>query len=131
MARTKRTRKSVYSEVMAALEQPPPRVEKLPIYEVQLRELKREPRNREAGQRSKFGGKPTWIQGNETPRCPECRKRMAFVAQIDSIHHNEPTNPHRRNGVIEPQPFMFGDVGMIYVFYCFECGTSANVVQWY
>jgi len=49
------------------------------------------------GQRSKLGGSPTWIQFDETPQCPRCSHAMTFLAQIDSIEHDEPSNPHRVN----------------------------------
>lgn len=47
------------------------------------------------GMRSKLGGSPTWIHEEETPECPSCERAMAFVAQIDSIEHDEEYNPHR------------------------------------
>ena len=34
------------------------------------------------GRRTKLGGKPDWIQGDETPECPQCGDTMYFVAQI-------------------------------------------------
>ena len=40
------------------------------------------------GLRSKLGGKPDWEQDDETPMCPNCKEPMLFVAQIDSIEHN-------------------------------------------
>jgi len=43
---------------------------------------------------TKLGGKPIWIQGDETPRCPYCKKQMPFVAQIDSVEHMQKLNPH-------------------------------------
>src|SRR5947209_6016712 len=74
------------------------------------------------GQRTKLGGDPIWIQGDETPLCPRCREEMSFVAQIDSIGHT----------ALEPAGlFMFGDVGMLYLFYCFGCGGTDAVVQSY
>jgi len=44
---------------------------------------------------------------------------MSFVAQIDSFEHNDENNPNRRD--YGKQHFMFGDVGMIYVWFCFDC----------
>jgi hypothetical protein len=44
---------------------------------------------------------------------------MSFVAQIDSFEHNEENNPNRKD--YGEQHFMFGDVGMIYVWFCFDC----------
>ena len=33
---------------------------------------------------SQVGGHPTWIQGAEYPRCPECSGAMPFIAQISN-----------------------------------------------
>jgi len=71
------------------------------------------------GSRTKFGGKPDQYQGHEIPKCPECRKEMSFVGQIDSFHHEWHTNPTAR--AISEQAFMFGDVGMLHVWFCFDC----------
>src|SRR5687768_11975734 len=72
------------------------------------------------GRRTKLGGKPSWIQGDQTPECPSCGDTMYFVAQIDSIEHRSDHNP-----LMQDPPkhidFVFSDVGMIYVFYCFDC----------
>ena len=45
------------------------------------------------GLRTKLGGKPDWIQGDETPDCDSCGEPMYFVAQIDSIEHDSEHNP--------------------------------------
>jgi uncharacterized protein YwqG len=82
------------------------------------------------GMRTKLGGAPTWIQGDYTPQCNSCGKRMTFVAQIDSIEHDNSHNPMRRD-CLGHQDYMFGDVGMIYVFFCFECGQPACAEQSY
>src|SRR5262245_2749848 len=79
------------------------------------------------GERSKLGGDPDWIQYDQTPICTNCNRPMTFLAQIDSIEHNSDSNPHRcRSG---KQEYMFGDVGMIYVFLCLECLQTKSVVQ--
>lgn len=80
------------------------------------------------GLRTKFGGEPDWIQGDETPRCDFCGELMTFIAQIDSIEHDNRHNPPRRD-CLGHKDYMFGDVGMIYVFYCFECGQPACLMQ--
>ena len=64
---------------------------------------------------SKIGGHPDWIQDDETPICPSCKKKMVFFAQLDSINDK----------------IIIGDLGMIYVFYCFECMESDSLVQFY
>jgi len=75
------------------------------------------------GLRSKLGGEPDWVQLDDTPTCPKCGEPMQFVGQIDSMENN---GPHKRD---REQRFMFGDVGMIYVFYCFDCTESQSIVQ--
>jgi hypothetical protein len=63
------------------------------------------------GFRTKFGGKPDNIQpSGEDRQCTTCGRPMYFIAQIDSFEDGHP----------DPQ-FMFGDVGMIYVWFCFHC----------
>lgn len=76
------------------------------------------------GQRTKLGGSPEWIQRDDTPKCPACRRNMTFVAQIDSFDQGSPQ--------AETMPgYMFADVGMIYVFYCFDCLRTKSVVQFH
>jgi hypothetical protein len=82
------------------------------------------------GLRTKLGGEPEWIQGDDTPACPHCGRQMTFVAQIDSIEHDSPQNPLGRDPLGELD-YMFGDVGMIYVFFCEECCEPGCVHQCY
>src|SRR6185503_7624040 len=70
------------------------------------------------GLRTKLGGKPEWIQYDEVPNCPSCNARMTFVAQIDSLEHQSSRNPLAKE--FSEQYYMFSDVGMIYVFFCFS-----------
>ncbi|MEQ9069061.1 MAG: hypothetical protein RLO18_20175 [Gimesia chilikensis] len=95
-----------------------PKGEDIPHYEYQ-------------GQRTKLGGSPDWIQGNEEewPGCPHCKNKMRFVAQIDSVEHDWNSNPHRVDSLSEDQKWMFGDVGMIFVFFCFECLETISVFE--
>ena len=81
------------------------------------------------GQRSKLGGKPDWLQYDATPSCDNCRIKMIFVAQIDSIEHDAAENPHAFGSLSRQQQYMFGDVGMIYVFFCFHCERTQAVLQ--
>lgn len=81
------------------------------------------------GLRSKLGGEPDWDQADETPICLRCEEAMAFVAQIDSIEHDEDHNPHRIDCLSNDQQYLFGDVGMIYVFVCFRCFETQSVMQ--
>ena len=52
---------------------------------------------------SMFGGYPQWIQGDETPDCPECDERMQLMVQIASE---------------EAAELMWGDAGAVYLFSC-------------
>jgi uncharacterized protein YwqG len=81
------------------------------------------------GQRSKLGGTPNWDQSNETPTCSSCDKEMTFIAQLDSIEHQSKSNPHSMNALSKDKHYMFGDVGMLYVFFCFECLETQTVFQ--
>jgi uncharacterized protein YwqG len=81
------------------------------------------------GVRSKLGGEPDWVQRPEVPKCSACKQPMTFVAQIDSMEHDEKHNPHAIDCLSRQQQFMFGDVGMIYVFVCFGCTKTKSVVQ--
>ena len=87
------------------------------------------------GARTKLGGSPDWIQlHDETPKCKKCKEKMTFVAQIDSIDHVSIANTRRtqsKRGDPSKRRWMFEDVGMIYVFYCFNCGETRSVVQSY
>jgi hypothetical protein len=77
------------------------------------------------GRRTKFGGIPNGIQPADDDdvrrQCPQCFGRMHFVAQIDSFEHKDENNPNRKD--YDDVQFMFGDVGMIYVWFCFNCLT--------
>ena len=86
-------------------------------------------RREHLGQRTKLGGKPDWDQNDETPECPDCGAPMTFVAQVDSVEHQSKLNPHSVNALSDDQKWMFGDVGMIYVFFCLGCNTTSSVFQ--
>src|SRR5215469_13459716 len=81
------------------------------------------------GRRTKLGGEPDWDQYNEVPICDGCKESMTFVAQIDSVEHHWDSNPHAVTAGSEKQKWMFGDVGMIYVFFCFRCLETKSVFQ--
>ena len=87
------------------------------------------PHYEDHGQRTKLGGNPDWIQSADVPRCQDCDELMSFVAQIDSVEHQWESNPHSVDALSDKQKWMFGDVGMIYVFFCFECCTTSSVFQ--
>jgi hypothetical protein len=67
---------------------------------------------KKAGRKSKLGGKPTWIQMDQTPDCPKCENPMAFVLQLASDSR-----------------ISYGDMGMLYSFVCPECHVSAALIQ--
>jgi len=82
------------------------------------------------GLRSKLGGKPDWEQTDEWPECWSCDQPMTFVAQIDSMEHDSKENPHRVDmHTKRGEKFIFADVGMIYVFFCFQCSEAQAMVQ--
>lgn len=59
-----------------------------------------------------------------------CTQCMSFVAQIDAVEHDSKHNPLHRDA-LGSQDYMFGDVGMVYVFFCFESSTTQSVFQQY
>ena len=69
----------------------------------------------EIGNRSKVGGKPTFLQVEEYPVCQNCGLKMAFYAQLDAIGDG----------------FDIADCGLIYVFICFDCYETKSFVQSY
>jgi hypothetical protein len=83
------------------------------------------------GRRTKFGGVPDAIQpeADLVKRCPKCHSPMHFVAQLDSFEFNGDNNPNRRD--YGGEHFMFGDVGMIYVWFCFHCLTPHASLECY
>jgi uncharacterized protein YwqG len=54
-------------------------------------------------QGDKLLGWPAWVQGIEYPECPECKREMDYLFQIDSDDHLD---------------FMFGDSGCSHVSQC-------------
>jgi hypothetical protein len=105
---------------------------KLPRYRMTFAAVPEAETDKRLGHRSFLGGDPDWIQPNDdTPSCPGCNTPMTFVGQIDSINHDAQDNPHRTDCLSDEPKFMFGDVGLIYVFFCFDCLESASVLQCY
>jgi hypothetical protein len=58
---------------------------------------------------TQIGGHPTWIQDSAYPTCPQCRKTMVFIAQLD-----------RTDIDIE---------GIYYAFLCATCRVTATNYQ--
>ncbi|MBE7686613.1 DUF1963 domain-containing protein [Tenacibaculum piscium] len=75
------------------------------------------------GKRTKFGGTPEWIQNKEDIQCKSCKSEMSFVSQVDSFDFTGEIN--------ENKEFMFGDCGMIYIFFCFDCNITKSYFQEY
>jgi hypothetical protein len=65
------------------------------------------------GHRDKVGGGPDWLQGPDVPDCPECHEAMSFYGQLDSVGDS----------------VALADVGMIYVFVCFDCFATRSILQ--
>ena len=63
--------------------------------------------------RTKLGGRPDWIQVDATPRCGASEAEMSFLLQVDSLD----------------EYYMFGDGGMLYLFYCTTCGGTRVLEQ--
>jgi hypothetical protein len=85
----------------------------------------------ETGRRTKFGGIPDGIQEGDDERktCPQCYLPLHFIAQIDSFEQNSDTNPNSKP--YDEQHYMFGDAGMIYVWYCFQCMQASASMSCY
>lgn len=65
----------------------------------------------------RFGGSPTWVQAPEVPDCPRCDLPMDFLLQLDSLD-------------IAGGPWwLWGSGGLLYVFSCSGCDTSATFWQ--
>ena len=61
---------------------------------------------------TKFGGKPTFIQGDHTPEC--CGRRMVLLAQLDGLDYPEANLP---------------DSALVYVFLCPQCFDVSAELQ--
>jgi len=75
------------------------------------------------GKRSKLGGIPEWVHEEEKVTCLSCKNEMKFVSQLDSIDYTGEINKNAE--------YIFGDVGVIYTFFCFECLTVKSILQSY
>jgi len=69
----------------------------------------------EIGTRHQLGGQPSFIQPAEFPCCPACGKTMTFYGQLDSINDD----------------YVLADVGLVFVFVCFDCFESTSFIQSY
>ncbi|GGS56605.1 hypothetical protein GCM10010238_52450 [Streptomyces griseoviridis] len=64
----------------------------------------------------RLGGEPDWIQGDETPACPDCATRMTFTAELEE-------------GSDFTTSANFGGGGRGYVFHCRPCNEAAFLWQ--
>lgn len=60
---------------------------------------------------SQIGGYPSWVQDEEYPICPGCKRRMPFIAQLAT------------EDIIQPSE------GITYAFACLDCGKATTVYQ--
>jgi len=67
------------------------------------------------GKRHQLGGDPNFIQEEDFPVCLQCKQKMTFYGQLDSINDN----------------YVIADCGMIYVFCCFDCNEAKAIIQSY
>ncbi len=67
----------------------------------------------------KIGGIPEWIQNDDHPICPVCKKPMVYMMTLNSREEYS-------NG---KDSLMFGDCGKLYVFSC--CGHTTVIMQCY
>ena len=67
----------------------------------------------EVGRRHRLGGEPTHLPTADHPHCPDCGRTMTFYAQLDSLNDD----------------LVLADAGLLYVFVCFTCHTSASFIH--
>lgn len=67
----------------------------------------------DVGSRHRLGGEPSLLQRAEYPSCADCGQTMIFYGQLDSINDD----------------YVLGDVGLVFVFICFDCFTSTSFIR--
>lgn len=67
---------------------------------------------------NRLGGAPSWVQGAQYPKCPECKSMMVFLMQLDS---DLPT--------ASGDEWMWGSGGLGYFFWCDDCRVSGALWQ--
>lgn len=63
-----------------------------------------------------LGGRPAWIQADETPSCPSCARTMPFIIQLEE-------------GPDHSTAMNFGGAGSAYAFACEPCGRALFLWQ--
>jgi hypothetical protein len=66
----------------------------------------------------RIGGKPSWVQGRYNFKCPDCKKTMLFLMQLDS---DLPT--------VDGQRWLWGSGGVLYIFWCDNCKIDGQMWQ--
>jgi predicted nucleic-acid-binding Zn-ribbon protein len=69
-----------------------------------------------------LGGKPLWIQDEEHIQCIRCKKEMSYLAMID-------TDLHIGKDGLRERGHMFGDNGILYLFFCSSCRIFSGKAQ--
>jgi hypothetical protein len=70
---------------------------------------------KEVGTRHQLGGEPRFLQPTPWPDCPSGHGKMSFYGQFDSINDD----------------ISIADVGMVYIFICFDCFEAKAIVASY
>gem|GEM_PF-2367763 len=68
----------------------------------------------------RVGGSPTWVQDTEYLKCPKCSRTMHFAAQIDSDLK-----------LVDGSDWMWGDLGICYLYFCGDCSVTGVTYQCY
>ena len=63
-----------------------------------------------------LGGKPAWIQADQTPSCPGCGTAMTLTAQLEEGYEDGTSGN-------------FGGGGLAYIFHCVDCIKAAFLWQ--
>ncbi|MEF3113605.1 DUF1963 domain-containing protein [Streptomyces chrestomyceticus] len=85
-------------------------------YDLALEAWAAETERSESSVLGQLGGRPSWIQSDETPSCPSCTRTMPFLVQLEEgPDHNTAMN--------------FGGAGRAYAFACEPCNQALFVWQ--
>lgn len=66
----------------------------------------------------RIGGSPSWVQGKHNFKCPDCKKSMAFLMQLDS---GLPT--------VDGHRWLWGSGGVLFIFWCDNCKIDGQMWQ--
>ncbi len=67
---------------------------------------------------NRIGGSPSWIEGAEQLKCPECGRRLRFLLQLDSGLPGA-----------DGEPWLWGSGGILYVLWCATCRIDGQFWQ--